>query len=488
MTRESCDVAIVGAGFAGTVMALVLHRAGLRPVLIERGSHPRFAIGESSTPLANLALEELGRAYDLPQLTDLSEWGRWQRSYPQLACGLKRGFSYFRHEPGRPFQADRDHRNELLVAASPRDEVADTHWFREHVDHFFVEQAMAAGVPYFDHTEITELEHSDGWRLHGRRGERSIQVSARFLIDASGPAGFLPRRLGIDTRPHGLHTNCWSVYTHFEAVALWQDVLSECGADLSDHPFPCDAAALHHILDEGWIWVLRFNNGVTSAGIAFDGERRGPDGSRWPEEQWQAILERYPSLARQFRDARPIQPWVRTGRLQHLAARFVGPDWALLPHACYFLDPFFSGGNAHSLHGIQRLAGILAKHLGRTTLAGQLRSYEDTLREEIQLLDTLVHGSYLTFGRFELFASFALYYFAAAITCETLRRQGQAHAQRGFLLADNPAFRAKLARTHSLLLDGAPGVEAMRQLVAEDLAPLNLPALMYPVKRNMVPF
>ena len=28
---------------------------------------------------------------------------------------------------------------------------------------------------------------------------------------------------------------------------------------------------------DGAVWVLRFNNGVTSAGVLYDGERRPPD-------------------------------------------------------------------------------------------------------------------------------------------------------------------------------------------------------------------
>src|SRR5271165_2708285 len=117
MIREDCDVAIVGAGFAGSVLALVLQRAGLRPLLLERGSHPRFAIGESSTPLANLSLEELAKEYDLPQLFAFSEYGRWRQAYPQLACGLKRGFSYFAHQPGQLFQSAPGNANQLLVTA-----------------------------------------------------------------------------------------------------------------------------------------------------------------------------------------------------------------------------------------------------------------------------------------------------------------------------------------------------------------------------------
>ena len=52
--------------------------AHLGTVLIERGRHPRFAIGESSTPLANLLLQQIAEEYALPQLLPLRRWGEWQ--------------------------------------------------------------------------------------------------------------------------------------------------------------------------------------------------------------------------------------------------------------------------------------------------------------------------------------------------------------------------------------------------------------------------
>ena len=51
------DIAIVGSGFSGSLLAMIARRLGHRVLLLEKGKHPRFAIGESSTPLANLLLE-----------------------------------------------------------------------------------------------------------------------------------------------------------------------------------------------------------------------------------------------------------------------------------------------------------------------------------------------------------------------------------------------------------------------------------------------
>ena len=73
--NQSYDIAIAGSGFAGSLMAMIAARLGYSVVLLERGRHPRVAIGESSTPLANLLLEELCRRYDLPAMAPLAKRG-----------------------------------------------------------------------------------------------------------------------------------------------------------------------------------------------------------------------------------------------------------------------------------------------------------------------------------------------------------------------------------------------------------------------------
>ena len=55
------DIAVIGSGFGGSLIAMIARQLGRSVILIERGRHPRFAIGESSTPLANLLLEEIAR-------------------------------------------------------------------------------------------------------------------------------------------------------------------------------------------------------------------------------------------------------------------------------------------------------------------------------------------------------------------------------------------------------------------------------------------
>src|SRR6516165_7320272 len=112
------DLAIAGSGFGGALLAMIARRLGLSVLLLERGKHPRFAIGESTAPLTNLLIEQLALRYDLPRLLPLTSYGPWQRNYPEVVCGLKRGFTYYHHEAGKPFLPHDDRRNQLLVAAS----------------------------------------------------------------------------------------------------------------------------------------------------------------------------------------------------------------------------------------------------------------------------------------------------------------------------------------------------------------------------------
>src|SRR4051812_34779370 len=123
---QSCEVAIVGSGFAGSLLARILTVLGYDVVLLERGTHPRFAIGESSTPLANLSLERIASRYGLADCYHLAAHGRWVERYPEIMRGLKRGFTFYRHHQ----DIELDSSERLLVAASPSDALSDSHWLR----------------------------------------------------------------------------------------------------------------------------------------------------------------------------------------------------------------------------------------------------------------------------------------------------------------------------------------------------------------------
>ncbi len=106
-----------------------------------------------------------------------------------------------------------------------------------------------------------------------RDEEVRVAVRAGFVVDASGPRGFLSRALGIEDRGFDGYPQTQALFSHFVDVARCDDMPDFAPSHPrtlapSHLPYPIDDAALHHVFDGGWMWVLRFGNGVTSAGIA----------------------------------------------------------------------------------------------------------------------------------------------------------------------------------------------------------------------------
>jgi FADH2 O2-dependent halogenase len=290
------DIVIAGAGFGGSLMALALQKKGLKVCLLEKGKHPRFAIGESSTPVADMILRSFSTKYDLPWLYDFSRYGSWQKSHPEIICGLKRGFSFFKHYPGKNFTTDQNHTNELLVAASASDMESDTNWLRSDVDAFLAEKVKENGIDYFDLTEITKAKRKIGeWEFQITRLNMDDMIYASFFIDASG-SGFLAEKLlGIQSSSNDFLTNSFAVFSHFNDVPHWTEILKEKNIPVADYPYNPDWSALHHILDEGWMWMLRFNDERTSVGFVLNGSKKSEQDLA-AEKIWQNKLENYPEL------------------------------------------------------------------------------------------------------------------------------------------------------------------------------------------------
>src|SRR5207248_3712818 len=59
-------------------------------------------------------------------------------------------------------------------------------------------------------------------------------------------------------------------------------------------------AAVHHVFDGGWIWVLRFNNGITSAGVAANDQLANALGFSEGAPAWKRLLRRLPTLEGRF--------------------------------------------------------------------------------------------------------------------------------------------------------------------------------------------
>ena len=419
---------VMGAGFSGSLLSAILARHGKQVTLMDRAEHPRFAIGESSTPAASLILRTLVKRYGLSELAPFTRYGRWVNELASVRRGAKRGFSYFFHQADSDFRVTESHQNELLVTASSSLELADTQWLRSDVDHFLCDYARQQGVVLRDLTTLKSLQRDEvgsEWVVTVDDSE-GVQASLQFdwVVDASGQAEVVARLLGL---PSGdladMKTNTVAVFSHFDGVKNWDAMLAEQRQDTKDFPFPSDASAQHHVLQEGWLWCLRFDHNVTSAGLVLDTHSLADD---WQQisakEIWRTHVARYPSLSQMFQEAQlSVTPnrFIKTQRLQRITGQVAGQGWVSLPHTAGFIDPLHSTGIAHSMSGVERLADIFLSADSMHQVG--VDAYGEQVLSELKLIDLLVAGCYLALPSKRHFEAYCMLYFAAATTYEKNR-------------------------------------------------------------------
>ncbi len=481
------DLAVVGSGCAGSTLARAVQNGGKRVLLVERGRHPRFAIGESSTPLAALALERLAARWSMPDLHDLAAYGRWQQRLPQLRRGLKRGFTFYHHVRGKPFANGPDNEHRLLVAASPDDAIADAHWLRADVDAHLVAQAEAAGVVYRDRTQLDGVEVGDaGVRLAGADESGRVTARASFVVDASGPGGFLAGALGLTPGEPAAALDTGLLFAHVaSSPGSFVAAAEAAGAQLDPGPYPDERAAVHHLLAEGWTYVLPFDHDVASVGFLVDGPPGAYDldPARDPQAAWREILARYPTLQAQLADAAFVlgPRWVP--RVPHHLAQACGERWAMLPHAFAFTDPLFSTGLAQSFLAVERLAALLVGG------EGSLDAYGELLAREAAQTERIVALAYAARGDMRAFIAVTFLYFAT-VSFEELRQRlldappSSPWCWQGFLGAGDEALEATFSAAREQL---AAGSEAFASWVEAQIAPRNLIGLADPRRRNLYP-
>lgn len=419
------DVAIIGSGFSGSILARILASDGRRVALVDAAKHPRFAIGESSTPIADMLLRRLGERFDLEDLVSLSSFGGWQQSLPGLACGMKRGFSYFDHRNGdsESYVGQRS----LVVAASPTDQRSDTHWYRSDVDSYFFRKAIDVGVDAREQFTVTSLQLNDaGQQLIG--SSKGEQISAAMIIDASGASTVAARLLGLAPLTGRLNTRTCAAFAHFCDVESFSDVFDSKHSDRRAHvPFDADDAAQHHLIDGGWAWMIRMNNGITSVGVTLQ-----LDANNLPD---QTVADRaagylndrfalYPNLHRIMRDSHIVAPdsgLATMKRIQRFYDPVVSPRCLMLPTTALTMDPLHSTGIAHALAGVQRIADMLINGPNDERISG----YKASILRETAHLDRMVAMAYHAMTSFPRFTASCMIYFAAAIACEERIASGQ---------------------------------------------------------------
>ncbi|MFD0313529.1 NAD(P)/FAD-dependent oxidoreductase [Streptomyces flavalbus] len=393
------DVAIVGGGIGGTMLGAILARHGVRVLLLEGSGHPRFAIGESTVPETTFGLRVLARRYDVPELEHLATHGAVRR-HVSSNCGIKRNFSFVYHREGestRPTEC-----TQYPTWGPPLG--PDSHYLRQDVDAYMFHVAVSYGVTAHTHTLVDDVKFDDDGVTLVTREKGTFQAS--YLVDAGGMRAVLPERLGLRQEPP-YRTRSRTIFTHMVNVRPFDTVAPP--RQQHKMPSPFSQGTLHHLFPGGWFWVIPFDNhpdstsGLCSVGVNLDIDRYPREEGVSAEDEFWKHVQRFPSVARQFEQARSVRPYVATERTQFSSRSVVGDRWCLLPHASDFIDPLFSSGLAVTVMSLNALSHRLIDAVRRDDFdTARFEYLEHWIKRMFRFYDDLVSCSYLAFDDFEL--------------------------------------------------------------------------------------
>ncbi|XWN30171.1 MAG: tryptophan 7-halogenase [Devosia sp.] len=397
--QKTWDIAIAGCGIASTILGTILAKHGLSVILVEKGEHPQFAIGESTIPQTSLMLKSLSLRHGIPELDALTSFETVSRTVART-CGQKSNFGFVFQRPHANHDPDECH--QLGVA---RTNFRESHLYRQDVDAYLLQTAIRYGCKVHQKTGISDIVFGeDDVTITTDRG---FSVKARCFVDGSGYVSLLARKLGIRDAEPRLATHTRTLFTHMIDVRPYDEAVPEGTAPPKLTPW--HHGTLHHIFREGWMWVIPFNNhedhinGVVSVGLQLDPRVRPKPVDMDPFDEFQSIIADYPSIVSQFRDAKPIREWISSGRLQYTSSTNVGDRWCLLSHSSDFIDPLFSRGLSNSMEIINLAAQLLLDGARKGDFSEkQLAPLRTLQRETATWNDRLVHGAYTSFRDFEL--------------------------------------------------------------------------------------
>ena len=403
MTDQTYDVAILGAGYEGGLLATILAHSGAKVLLIDAGTHPRFALGESTVRHTFRMIKIMGERYGVPELKKEFSSGEMLNKHVSSNFGIKKNFGFIYHRENQ-----NQNPNECTqVVIPPFREGYEAHLFRQDTDAYLTNTAIHYGTTVKYKMPITNAEFDkDGVTLSSKTGET---FRAKYVADASGGGAVLPKLFNLRDNPPRLTLQTRCLFTHMIDVKPYDDLKLVNGVPKMDEKWY--EGTCHHLFDGGWLWVIPFNNreGSTnpavSVGLSLDIRKFPKPMDITPDEEWRQFLAKYPAIYEQFKDAKLIRDWVSSDRLQTSCKQVVGDRWCLLAgtSGAGFLDALFSRGLATSNEVVNATASRLIKAIKDNDFSAERFEYLTRVHEiDTQNNDKLVRNAYTAFRDFDL--------------------------------------------------------------------------------------
>ncbi|WP_422735492.1 NAD(P)/FAD-dependent oxidoreductase [Micromonospora sp. WMMD729] len=400
--KATYDVAILGAGFAGSMLGAILARNGAKVLLVDAKAHPKFAIGESTIPNMLVSLRTMSERYKVPELMTLATLTACQKIISPWH-GKKDHFAFLNHQEGKPQDP-----KQVTMFNFPSLLHETPHMYRQDTDAYLFHAAIKYGCTARVNFTIADVDFDDsGVTVSSTRGE---QFRSRYVVDASGYRSPLAEKFGLREDPCRYKHHSRAVWNHMIDLKTTDEVFNRTGADKP--PVPFYEGTVHHLFPRGWSWVIAFNNHkdsknpLCSVGLTMDPRMYPKTPGMSPEEDFWKHMQKFPGMAAQFEGARPMREWVGTDRVQYSSKTTVGDRWVLLAHAAAFIDPLFSRGLSNTCEAVNVLAWRILRAVGDDDFSADRFEGVDTRQQALfDGNDKLVNAAYASFEHYSLWTA-----------------------------------------------------------------------------------
>jgi flavin-dependent dehydrogenase len=314
-------VAILGAGPAGSALAILLTRGGADVTLFDDGRRPELLVGESLVPAVVPILQRLGLEAAAAAV------GHVKPGVSFVWPGATRvSFSFARFAPAvfpYAYNIARPQFDDAIAAA-----------------------AAAAGVHRVVRRARLQPAPSNGTGAELALAPETLADAPAFdgrqpdlIVDATGRARHAARVLAIPARL-GPRKDL-AHFAHFEGCR-WDDVPGQ---------------VLIARGEAGWSWCIPLKDRL-SVGIVLgqdDAARLGPT----PEERLHGAIAGHSWLSGIAGDARRLTAVATYANYQLISQRGVGPGWVMVGDAFGFVDPMLSPGVFLALRSAELVAEAL---------------------------------------------------------------------------------------------------------------------------------
>jgi flavin-dependent dehydrogenase len=366
---DTYDVAVLGGGLAGFTLALQIKRA--RPetsvLLVERRDSPApeaaWKVGESTQEIAP---HYFGQVLGLQEHLDQHHIHK---------CGLRFWF---------PAGDNSDITQRVERGPKKHPPVPSYQIDRGRFENFLWELIVDVGVDLFGGCQVENVElGGDRHEITLTRGGETLTTKARWIVDASGRAFILKKKLGLhEENGHDVNA-AWFRLSGGIDIEDW--------ADPSDQEFfgrmeerGLRMLSTNHICGQGyWVWMIPLASGPISVGIVADPRFHSWERINTLEGALDWIREHEPQLGDSIAGREDqIEDYLSVQNFSYGTKQAFSGDgrWCLVGEAGAFLDPFYSPGSDYISMANTFTTDLVTRELDGEDVKQRAQAHNDLYR------------------------------------------------------------------------------------------------------------